>query len=233
MLDLSFCQTLLNATINEKETTNTIPQESSEEISTEISDELKCADDESSSSERNVWSYSATVALINSMETHFEDLSHATKKKYVFSNVSNDILSLGHKYNAGECNTKWKTLVRSYKTIKDKKAKTGRAQTRFMFFELIDNILGDKPTNQCLHSLESSAPQEESEEEKKETDEVVNIHSESKERKRKRTSENCIKLKEKEYMKKEQRHRERMEVEQSKLETEKRKIALLEQLLKQ
>jgi hypothetical protein len=27
MLDLSFCQTLLNATINEKETTNTIPQE--------------------------------------------------------------------------------------------------------------------------------------------------------------------------------------------------------------
>jgi hypothetical protein len=34
-------------------------------------------------------------------------------------------------------------------------------------------------------------------------------------------------------MKKEQRHRERMEVEQSKLEIEKRKIALLEQLLKQ
>lgn len=65
------------------------------------------------------------------METHTEDLHHPKKKKYVFENVSNDLLSSGVQVTSQQCQIKWKSLVRSYKICKDNKTKTGRGPTKF------------------------------------------------------------------------------------------------------
>ncbi|KAI4455658.1 myb/sant-like dna-binding domain [Holotrichia oblita] len=104
-----------------------------------------------------IWSDAETIALLHSMETHLEHRSHPVKRKHVFENVSNDLLSLGYSIDATTCNTKWKTLVRSYKNTKDNNTKTGRSSSRFLFFEKMDEILGNKPSISCLHTLASSS----------------------------------------------------------------------------
>lgn len=42
---------------------------------------------------KTFWSYEATIALINSVESHKEELHHAVKRKRVWDHVSNDLLS--------------------------------------------------------------------------------------------------------------------------------------------
>lgn len=41
-----------------------------------------------------------------------------------------------------------------YKSCKDTKSKTGRGPTRFTFFQRMDEILGDSPTNSSPHSID-------------------------------------------------------------------------------
>ncbi|KAK9701659.1 Myb/SANT-like DNA-binding domain [Popillia japonica] len=86
-----------------------------------------------------------------------QHLSHPVKRKHVFENVSNDLLSLGCSIDATTCNTKWKTLVRSYKNTKDNNTKTGQSSSRLLFFEKMDEILGNKPSISCLHTLAPSS----------------------------------------------------------------------------
>lgn len=52
------------------------------------------------------------------------------------------------------CSKKWENLVRTYKTTKDKKSKTGRGPTRFAYFDRLDDLLGDSPTNSSPHSID-------------------------------------------------------------------------------
>jgi hypothetical protein len=85
-----------------------------------------------------------------------EDLNHARKRRYVFENVSNDLLSNGFTVSSYACQSKWKNLLRSYKSCKDHKNKTGRGPSRFLFSEKMDDLLGEKPSNKCEHTLESS-----------------------------------------------------------------------------
>lgn len=46
---------------------------------------------------KGTWSYDETISLINSMETHMEELNHPKKKKRTFENVANDLISNGYK----------------------------------------------------------------------------------------------------------------------------------------
>lgn len=52
------------------------------------------------------------------------------------------------------CKRKWANLVRTYKVVKDHKKKTGRESSRFMFFEQLDALLGDTPTNASPHTID-------------------------------------------------------------------------------
>lgn len=56
-----------------------------------------------------------------------------------------------------QCHTKWRNLLRSYRICKDNIGKTGMGPTKFNVFEKMDDILGKKPTNNCAHTVESSA----------------------------------------------------------------------------
>ncbi|XP_023312615.1 uncharacterized protein LOC108912509 [Anoplophora glabripennis] len=103
----------------------------------------------------NVWNYNQTKCLIQSMGTHINDLNHPKKRKYDFDHIVNDLLSNGYKVDAQMVQNKWRSLVRSYNKAKDNKNRTGCGPTRILFYDIIDEILGDKPSNNCTHSLNS------------------------------------------------------------------------------
>lgn len=190
----------------------------------------------------HIWQYSEVLSLIRSMEVNFENLSHSKKRKHVFGNILNDLLSEGYSLTAEMVQSKWKSLVRSYNSAKDNKNKTGRAPSRFQFFEEMDDLLGNKPSNSCKHSMESSEPgpsnenistyedpsaQEETENRKK------SIDSPRVTPKRKRTSVEDKREAEKGKKEeaKQQRHMERMQAEKEKIEVEKEKVKLFKEFL--
>lgn len=187
------------------------------------------------------WSYEAVLALISSMAVHYEDLNHPKKKKFVFSNLSNDLQSKKFNYNEKACYNKWRSLIRSYKTTKDKRNRTGQGASRFAFYEQMDEILGDKPSNASGHTLESFddtsvnneildvSVRENIQEEFEDSASSVSTEVKStvgNERKRKR--KNTSQLSEEA---KQRRHEDRMEMEKQRLLIEERKCALFKQFL--
>jgi hypothetical protein len=186
------------------------------------------------------------------MTTNMEDLNHARKRRYVFENVSNDLLSNGFTVSSYACQSKWKNLLRSCKSCKDHKNKTGRGPSRFLFFEKMD-LLGEKPSNKCEHTLESSnllhiedvAPSPSSSrsvtstELTTEDDSAVSISSEeqnngpTKKRAKKTITyqSDFICLKKIEYAKRQKRHEEKLAIQKEKLKVEQEKINILKQLL--
>lgn len=101
------------------------------------------------------WSYDKTIALINSMSTHCSDFDHPKKRKHIFDHICNDLISQGFLATELMVQNKWKSLTRSYNKAKDTKIRTGQGPPRFMFFDTMDEILGNKPTQNCKHSLNS------------------------------------------------------------------------------
>lgn len=211
-----------------------------------------------SNSEKHVWKYNETLALIHSMQTHHDDLNHPKKRKHVYENIANELISLGFNVTAVQCQVKWKSLVRTYTTTKDNKNKTGRGPTRFQFLEEIYSILGTKPSNQCDHSLESS---EETKTDKNNNNEVIEgttssmttvseqstdneaVTDTERDRekgrgthelvptKKRRRNENYLKEKQKKDDEKKAKHRERMEIEKEKINLEREQIALFREYL--
>lgn len=105
----------------------------------------------------NCWTIEETMALINAYE-HFSDmLSHAKKRKHVWEIIANEVVSLGVSKSAEKCEVKWRNLIRTYKAIKDNKKTTGRGAIRFQFYDKMDEILGEKPTMSCTHTIDSSS----------------------------------------------------------------------------
>ncbi|GLV31638.1 hypothetical protein CBL_07399 [Carabus blaptoides fortunei] len=84
------------------------------------------------------------MELISSVEAHYDDLSHPRKKKHVWKNVCNDLVSQNIDVTPALCSKKWQNLVRSYKGCKDIKNKSGRGPVRFQFFDALDNLLASK-----------------------------------------------------------------------------------------
>lgn len=49
-----------------------------------------------------------------------------------------------------ECKRKWNNLIRTYRSVKDNQNKTGRAPLKFEYFDAIDEILGNRDSNQGI-----------------------------------------------------------------------------------
>lgn len=186
-----------------------------------------------STDEKHSWSYNKTVCIINSMEAHANELNRPKKRKFVFDNISNDLLSSGFSINAVTCQNKWKNLLRSYKVVKDNKNKTGRGPSGFHFFDQMDSLLGEKPSNRCSHSLESSNLdnlEDRDESTTSATDKPQMEAPKKRVRCNNTAQKDFVALKQEEYQRKQQRHNEKLNIEKQKLDIEKYKLNLLKQL---
>ncbi|KAI4468032.1 multifunctional protein ade2 [Holotrichia oblita] len=93
------------------------------------------------------WSENETKLLINTYADHIEDMQHAQRKKHVWSIIAEQLASLGVNRSVEKCQRKWINLTRVYRSIKDSSKKTGRGRTSYKYFDLLDEILGNKPSN--------------------------------------------------------------------------------------
>lgn len=65
------------------------------------------------------------------------------------------MLSQKYVVTARQCYVKWYNLLRTYKATVDLKKSTGQGQTRFHFFDAMDEVMGDKPTISCPNAIGS------------------------------------------------------------------------------
>ncbi|KAG5877219.1 hypothetical protein JTB14_036427 [Gonioctena quinquepunctata] len=89
------------------------------------------------------------------MATYYTDFNDPRKRKHIFEHVANDLISAGFSVDSKIVQNKWKGLLRSYTKAKDTKNRTGQGPSRFLFYEIIDDIVGNQPKNSCHHSLNS------------------------------------------------------------------------------
>ncbi|KAK5637773.1 hypothetical protein RI129_011134 [Pyrocoelia pectoralis] len=50
-----------------------------------------------------------------------------------------------YSYSWDQCQNKWKSLMRTYKSMKDHNNKTGRNRKHWVFFDPIDELMNDNP----------------------------------------------------------------------------------------
>lgn len=108
---------------------------------------------ETNTAQKHNWQYEEVLRLIVAYEDHKDEQHHPKKRKYLWTNIENDMISSGFNVSAEMCNQKWRNLLKSYKTAKDNKNSSGRGACRFMFFYVMDEILGTTPSNQSTHTL--------------------------------------------------------------------------------
>ncbi|XP_031351374.1 uncharacterized protein LOC116176752 [Photinus pyralis] len=171
-----------------------------------------------------VWSEQETQLLISLYADHLEDFTHAKKKKFVWDIISEKMCAYDYKRTAAKIERKWINLVRVYRSIKDNKGpkKSGRGTQSYKYFQSLDDILGDKPSNNSdVLSVEVG---------------VVNQtqtqqHAEHTLGNTPQTSKRRSGSNEYYMLAKQRRHEERMEMERQKLEVEKSKTELLKEIL--
>nr|CAI5847389.1 unnamed protein product [Callosobruchus analis] len=86
-----------------------------------------------------------TLALISAVEARYEDLYHPKKRRWFWD------------FEAKKCKKKWENLIRTYKNTKDKKNKSGRCPVCFVYFDRLDELLGEKPNNCSPHTIDVGA----------------------------------------------------------------------------
>ncbi|CAG9822814.1 unnamed protein product [Phaedon cochleariae] len=193
--------------------------------------------------------------------TNVWNFNDPRKRKHIFENVANDLISARYTVDPKHVQNKWKGLLRSYTKAKDIKNSTGQGPSRFFFYEMIDDIVGNHPKNSCTHSLnsldtpivadgENEDPDLEMERNDQNSTEIEKQLEEdppSKEKscgqnnfspskKRKRISEKQLKkeyvdLKREEFTKRQKRHEEKILIEKERNEIDKKKLSVLEEYL--
>lgn len=188
------------------------------------------------------WTYDETLLLIKSYASHEDERSHPKLRQHMWDNIVNDMISHGYNSTKELCTAKWSNLQRSYKHAKDlsrNQTKTGRAPTKFLFFDVMDEFLGNKPSNSSPHtmgSLKKKIPQSDTNNNSEESgdknmDDAVKAKKQRVSRKKK-SSHFVDQAKENRDLKM-QRHNERMALEEARLEVERQKIKLMKVYLQE
>ncbi|KAF7998543.1 hypothetical protein HCN44_010951 [Aphidius gifuensis] len=100
-----------------------------------------------------IWGPDDTKLLIQAYGTYQHLMSHHTKSNIVWPSIQNVMFSRGYNVTIDQCRNKWNSLLKQYKVDHD--LQTGAAPTANGFYELMNEILGDRPVNSSPHSLSS------------------------------------------------------------------------------
>lgn len=91
------------------------------------------------------WSTENTLLLISIVKDYYEQFSLTVKKK-VWEKVAVKMSEIaGKSYTSCQCETKWKTLKRTYKSIVISNKTSGQKRRYWEFFNVMNDILFDKP----------------------------------------------------------------------------------------
>lgn len=126
-----------------EETKNTPTINSSEEALPEASEPPSIPRTDELESQK--WCRQQTVLLIRLVESNYSKFNDGLKKT-VWARIATELSSMTSKtFTAEQCDIKWKSLKRTYKSIKDHNKKTGNDRRKWEFFYALDKFLGKKP----------------------------------------------------------------------------------------
>lgn len=95
-----------------------------------------------------MWNEAQTLLLIDLWKENEDKFtSGAYTKKSIWIEISKKILNNESGPSHENCVNKWKSLVRTYRKIKDNNNKSGRGNQTFKYYDAIDNVLGKRPEN--------------------------------------------------------------------------------------
>lgn len=94
-----------------------------------------------------VWTHNDVLLLIESYRSHEKDFKNPMlRRNEVWKVIAQEMNYIKHDDCFGWviCQKKWSNLEIRYKQKKDKKGKTGRGSENWVYFELLDEILGSR-----------------------------------------------------------------------------------------
>ena len=106
------------------------------------------------------WSVEETRALLNLWcdDRVQRQLEGAVRNKAIFEEIQRNLGSLGYHRTWLQCRVKVKNLIATYRKIKDNNSRSGQGRSDFIFFDLLDRILGTRPASRPTNLLSSSPP---------------------------------------------------------------------------
>lgn len=105
----------------------------------------------------DTWWHEETKCLIAiwSEEAIQQQLNRMHNKKTVWDNVSRQMEEAGYKKNGQQCRVKINNLKQKYRKTRDGNRQSGNKRQDWELFELLDSVLGCKPTSEPLVVIDS------------------------------------------------------------------------------
>ena len=73
-------------------------------------------------------------------------LETCKRNKWVYEKIAAQMKEAGYDRSADQCREKAKKLKGEYRKIKDKQGKTGTGRSNWKFFDVLDDLLGNRPS---------------------------------------------------------------------------------------
>ncbi|XP_031328584.1 uncharacterized protein LOC116159691 [Photinus pyralis] len=93
------------------------------------------------------WTQAAVLLLIQQYEEYKEVLGKKNSmKKHIWQKIAMAMNAFGHNFSWDQLQNKWKSLVRTYKSVKDNNNRSGRDRSNWTYFEAMDHLLKKDPS---------------------------------------------------------------------------------------
>lgn len=103
------------------------------------------------------WSHEAILLLIEEYRIRKDDFnSGKISQKKVWDTISKKLIEKGHIVTGPQCMSKFAGLKRTYKATKDHNTKSGNNTRSWVYYELMDDLLGHKPFMQPAATVSST-----------------------------------------------------------------------------
>lgn len=84
-----------------------------------------------------IWNNKETLLLIHLYKEHEEIFTSGKMKQHLcWERIGKEMANKGYKISGKKCNTKFQTLKRTYKQIKDHNNKSGNSKKTWEYFEV-------------------------------------------------------------------------------------------------
>ncbi|XP_011860030.1 PREDICTED: uncharacterized protein LOC105557398 isoform X2 [Vollenhovia emeryi] len=92
------------------------------------------------------WSHQAVLLLIEEYRKREKDTtSGKISQKRLWESISNVLCSHGHDVTGPQCQSKFNGMKRTFKSIKDHNSKSGNNPRSWLYTEVMESLLGEKP----------------------------------------------------------------------------------------
>jgi len=112
-----------------------------------------------SETENNVfkWPHEAILLLIEEYRKRAEDFySGRISQKKNWQNIAEELMKNNHHFTGPQCQSKFGSLKRTYKSMKDHNGKSGNGTRTWAYFNLLDGLIGSKPCISPVATASSS-----------------------------------------------------------------------------